>query len=387
MFKEYIEEHCADILELNDYMADNPEISSEEFNASRKMVELLRKKGLEVEYPFAGLQTSFKATINKGKKRRAAIMVEYDALRGLGHACGHCASGSISLLAGLVLDDIKDKIDAQIDIIGTPEEEMRGAKVIMANKGIFNGYDFAIMIHMSNNNYIYSKSLALDGYEFVFRGKPAHAAASPWEGNNALNALRLLFDSVDMMRQHVKPDVRIHGIIKNGGEAANIVPDYAMAEFNIRSEEREYLDYISEWVMDCARGAALATRTSLEISQRGEKYNEQIKNQIGTGALEEIYKDLGIPTVDLSHIIGGSSDIGNVDYICPVLQPYLSIGEDCGLHTVEFANSMKSQKTHDAILKGGEIIASFVYKMYNDQELLDKMIEEHRVARKLGKRE
>ncbi len=381
MFKEFIEKYSDDILGLNDYLADNPEISSKEYESSRKIVDLLRKNGLEVEYPFAGLETAFRASINKGKTRKAAILVEYDALRGLGHACGHCASGSISILAGLMINDIADKVDAQIDIIGTPDEEMTGSKVVMANKGIFDGYDFAIMIHMNNNSYMYSKSLALDAYEFEFFGKPAHAAASPWDGNNALNALRLLFDSVDMMRQHVKSDVRIHGVVKSGGEASNVVPEYSMAEFNVRSENRAYLDYVSEWVMDCAKAAALATRTTLKATQRGQKYNEQIENITGNNILEDIYGDLGIETIDRRNTIGGSSDIGNVDYICPVLQPYLSIGEDYGLHTVEFADSMKAPKTHDAILKGGEIIARFVYKMYDEVDLLDKMIEEHGIAR------
>lgn len=381
MFKEFIEKYSDDILGLNDYLADNPEISSKEYESSRKIVDLLRKNGLEVEYPFAGLETAFRASINKGKTRKAAILVEYDALRGLGHACGHCASGSISILAGLILNDIKDKLDCQVDIIGTPDEEMTGSKVVMADKGIFDGYDFAIMIHMNNNSYMYSKSLALDAYEFEFFGKPAHAAASPWDGNNALNALRLLFDSVDMMRQHVKSDVRIHGVVKSGGEASNVVPEYSMAEFNVRSENRAYLDYVSEWVMDCAKAAALATRTTLKATQRGQKYNEQIENITGNNILEDIYGDLGIETIDRRNTIGGSSDIGNVDYICPVLQPYLSIGEDYGLHTVEFADSMKAPKTHDAILKGGEIIARFVYKMYDEVDLLDKMIEEHGIAR------
>lgn len=384
MFKEIINKHSEEVLELNDYLADNPEIGSEEFNSSKKIAELLRSNGLEVEFPFAGLETAFKATINKGKSRRCAILVEYDALRGLGHACGHCASGSISLLAGLVINDIKEKIDAQVDIIGTPDEEMRGSKVTMTNNGVFDGYDFAIMIHMSNNSFIYSKSLALDAYEFEFFGKPSHAASAPWHGNNALNATRLLFDAVDMMRQHVRDDVRLHGVIKNGGEAANVVPEYAMAEFYVRSLERSYLDDISSWVIDCAKAAALATRTTLNVKQVGEKYNEQIKNQVGSQVLEEIYHSHGIETIDKSHIVGGSSDIGNVDYVCPVLQPYISIGEDFGVHTVEFAKAMKNEKTHEAILKGGEIIAEFIWKMYDNPGLLEEMVREHRLARRIN---
>lgn len=383
MFKYIIDKYSKEILDLNDYMADNPEISGEEYESSRKIVEVLSSHGLEVVYPYSGLKTSFKATINKGKERKAAVLVEYDALRGLGHACGHCASGSISILAALVLNDIKDSIDAQIDIIGTPDEEMHGSKATMANMGVFDEYDFAIMIHMSKDNYIFSKSLALDAYDFIYRGKPAHAAGAPWEGKNALNGLRLFLSSIDMMRQHVKDDVRIHGIIKEGGVAANIVPDYVRAELSVRSLERSYLNEVSDWVMDCAKAAALATKTEVEVIQIGEKYNEQINNTIGSQLLEDIYSNLGIETVDNYELISGSSDIGNVDYICPVMQPYLSIGEEYGLHTEEFAQAMKNEKTHEAILKGGEIIASFITTIYEDIELLNKMKEEHRQKRNI----
>lgn len=383
MYKTLIEEFKDDILSLNDYMAENPEISSQEYKSSQKIVQLLNKYNIETEYPFAGLDTAFKGTINKGKSRKAAILVEYDALRGMGHGCGHCASGSISILSALILNEIKDEIDAQIDIIGTPDEEMRGAKAIMANQGVFDGYDFAIMIHMASENYIYNKSLALDSYEFKYIGKPAHAAASPWSGRNALNATRLLFDSVDMMRQHVKDDVRIHGIIESGGIASNIVPELAVAEFTIRSLDRTYLDEVSEWVKDCAKAAAMATRTQLVISQIGEKYNEQINNQVGSKVLEDIYGLLNQETLNYYNTIGGSSDIGNVDYKCPMLQPYLSIGQDYGVHTVEFAEAMTNDKTHEAIFKGGEIIARFVTTMYDNPDILKDMIEEHRIARKI----
>ena len=382
MYKSLIDKYANQILELNDYLADNPEIGSEEYKTSKRIVELLTRNGFEVEYPFAGLATAFKTSINKGKSRKAAILVEYDALRGLGHACGHCASGSISLLAALVLNEMKDSIDAQIDIIGTPDEEMRGAKAFMANHGVFNDYDFAIMMHMNNKSYVYSGTLALDCYDFEFSGHPAHAAATPWEGRNALNAMRLFFDAVDMMRQHVRDDARIHGIIKDGGKASNIVPDYTLAEFCVRSKSRDYLNEITPWVMDCARAAALATRTELKITQVGEKYDELSRKITGDEILEELFKEQGIETVDLSNITGGSSDIGNVDYICPAFHPYISIGEDCGTHTVEFANAMKSDKTHEAILNGSEIVIKFVKKLYDMPELLEKIKEEHRENRR-----
>lgn len=384
MYKNIIDNYKGEVLELNDYMADNPEIGGEEYNSSQKLVEVLKNNGFDVEYPFAGLDTAFKASINKGKSNKAAILVEYDALRGLGHACGHCASGSISILAALVLNEIRDSIDAQIDIIGTPDEEMRGAKAFMANNGVFDGYDFAIMMHMNNKSYVYSPTLALDCYEFEFNGHPAHAAAAPWNGRNALNAIRLLFDATDMMRQHVRDDVRIHGIIKDGGKASNIVPEHSAAEFCVRSKSRDYLNNISEWVEDCAKAAALATRTEVTVTQIGEKYNELSRKITGDKILEELFSDLGIETIDKSNIIGGSSDIGNVDYVCPAFHPYISIGEDFGTHTVEFANAMKNEKTYEAILKGGEIIARFVTRMYEEPELLKKIKEEHKKNRQKG---
>ena len=370
---KYIEKYKNEVLLLNDYMADNPEIGGEEVLASRGMVDLLRKYDIQVEYPFNNMDTAFRGIINPHMERKAAILVEYDALRGIGHGCGHCASGSISILAALVLNEIKNKIPAQIHIIGTPDEEMRGGKVPMVNDGVFNGFDFAIMIHMNNINALYSQTLALDAYEICFHGKPAHAASAPWEGRNALNAMRLFFDATDMMRQHVKDDVRIHGYIQNGGDASNTVPHMSKAEVLVRAKERDYLDDVSRWVLDCAKAAALATRTTYEVKEVGEKYDGLKRNLPGELQLKKIYEDLNIPLVDISHLAGGSSDIGNVSSVCPAFHPYISIGEDYSVHTKEFAGAMKEEKTHQAILDGGKIISQFIVDMYYDAELLNEV--------------
>lgn len=371
-----------EVFELNDFMADFPEISGEEYEAVKKIVALLTQKGLQVEYPFVGLENSFKATINKNKEKKAAILVEYDALPGIGHGCGHCASGSISILAGLILHELKDVIDAQIDIIGTPDEEVMGGKITLAEKGVFDQYDFAIMIHMNNNiNSVYTRFLALDGLEFQFTGKPSHAAASPWEGKNALNAVQLMFHAIDMMRQHVKPDIRIHGYIKDGGKASNIITDFASAEVLTRGMDREYLDEITEWAKDCARAAALATRTSVEIKTICPPFKDLAPNETAENLLTEIYNDLGLEITDLKNQAFGSSDIGEIDYICPAFHPTISIDEPFALHTKEFANAMKSKKTHDAILKGGEIIVRFVINVFDSHKLLDDIKEEHRKYR------
>lgn len=374
--KELINKYLDEVIQLNNELSDHPEIGSQEFESSKKIVELLRKYGIRVEYPFLEMPTAFRGIINEGAKNKAAILVEYDALRGIGHACGHCASAAISVLAALALNEIKSQIPAEIHIIGTPDEEMRGGKVPMVNAGIFDHMDFAIMMHMSNSNVVYSGSLALDAYKFEFHGKPAHAASIPWEGRNALNAARLFLDSVDMMRQHVKDDVRLHGYIENGGDASNIVPHYVSVEMLVRAKDREYLDQVSAWVKDCAAGAALASRTSYTCSEIGEKYDGLRRNKAGEEVLMHLYKESGLTLKDMSDKTGGSSDIGNVSQRTAAFHPYISIGQELHAHTKEFALAMKSQKNYKAIENGGEIIAKFVRDVYKSEETLKKIKDE-----------
>ena len=259
-----IEKYTAMCQHINDDLADHPELSGEEVESSSKIVELLKKEGFQTEYPFAGYNTAFKAVYGENNHaRKIAILTEYDALPGIGHACGHCTSAAISLLAGLALKELQDELDADIHIIGTPAEETEGAKCVMVKKGVFDKYDMAMMVHLYDENLLAPKVQALDAFFYTFHGKTAHASAAPWEGNNALNGVQLMFHALDMLRQHVKPDVRIHGVIRDGGLAPNIVPEIASAEFYIRSMDRAYLTEVLKKVDDCARGAAIATQNEL----------------------------------------------------------------------------------------------------------------------------
>ena len=370
------------VLELNDYLARNPELGSQEYNSSKKIVEVLSSNGLEVEYPYGGLETSFKATI-KGKNGdgpKIGILAEYDALPEIGHGCGHCASGSISVLAGLILGDLKGEFNGQIHIIGTPDEEATGGKIPMANAGVFNDYDYVIMIHMYNDNMVNSKFLALNSIKVEFFGKTSHASASPWEGRNALNAMQLFFHATDMMRQHVRPDIRLHGIIKEGGKASNVVPDYTVSEFLIRGNELQYVDEITEWVQDCAKAAALATKTEVKISELGPPFKDLAPNKYAEDVLEEIYESFGLETSEIGEAMG-SSDIGEIDYICPAIHPMILVKKDISLHTREFADEMLKDTGHTAIEKGGKIIATFAMRTLLDKDLLDNIKKEHRKYR------
>ncbi|MDL2263778.1 amidohydrolase [Synergistaceae bacterium OttesenSCG-928-I11] len=368
-----------EIFALNDYMAEHPEIGSREFESSKRIVELLRAYGMEVEYPFAGLPTAFRARINPGAKRRAALMAEYDALPEIGHACGHCASGSASVMAALALHDLQHELDFGIDLIGTPDEEMTGGKCYMADDGVFDGYDFAAMVHMGATTGFMSNIIALDGMLIRYRGVPAHAAGAPEKGRNALNAARLFFDAVDMMRQHVIPEARLHGYIRNGGSASNVVPEYSEIEFLSRAPMRKDLNDITEWVRECAHAAAMATRTKVEIEVLGKPFHDMYVSPPGAALITRIYGEMGLVMEERKG--SGSSDVGNVDYVCPAFQTLMGIGQDLGTHTHEFGCAMTDPRTHTAIVNAAAFLLKLVAKLYADPALLESIQEAHRKYR------
>lgn len=378
---EKAEPYLDEIYALNDSMARNPETGSVEYKSSAAIVELLRKYGIETEYPFAGFDTAFKGMINPEKKERMALLAEYDALRGLGHACGHCASGSASVLAALAFNAVRDQLDFGVDIIGTPDEEIAGIKCLMADQGIFDGYDFAIMVHMGGFSTVEVKFIALDGTGFIWKGKPAHAAGAPEQGRNALNAARLFMDATDMMRQHVIQEARMHGFIKNGGAASNIVPEEAEIEFLSRAPKRADLNYITDWVKDCARAAALATKTEVEIFPVGEPFHELHISELGKETMESCYRELGFDFVSGESGMTGSSDIGNVDYRCPAFHPIMGIGKNYQCHTQEFADEMTKPNAHEAIKNAASVMIAMGAKLYGNRELLAKIKAEHKAYR------
>lgn len=374
---------------LSDQLAREPELGSKEYKSAAAHVALLRKYGIEVEMPFAGFETAFRGVINPEKERRFALLAEYDALPGFGdngepmHACGHCASGAASTLAALVFQAVRDQLDFGVDIIGTPDEEWNGDKAYMADQGVFAPYDYAIMVHMGAVTSPATRFLALDGLNFVWHGQAAHAASAPEKGRNALNAARLFLDATDMMRQHVDSRVRMHGYIKNGGVASNVVPDYAWIEFLTRHPERSVLNDVTQWVKDCAEAAAKMTRTELEFSLAGPPFHDLHITKSGEALVSECLDELGLPyVVEQEGQSTGSSDIGNVDYICPALHPVMGLGDpSLAIHTRAFADRMLTDAAHKAILDSAHLMLTIASKMYGGSGVLEAIREEHKAYR------
>lgn len=369
-----IENFKSTAVQLNEFMAENPEPGGEEYMASRKMVSLLEDLDFKVEYPFAGLPTAFRGTMGKKDGPVVALLVEYDALPEIGHACGHCLHGSMSILAAAGLASVMKELEGCLWVVGTPAEETKGAKVKMAEEGVFDGVSLAMMIHShGKESFVRYRALALDPIKFTFRGKTAHAAGSPWEGLNALNGLQLFFHAIDMLRQHVQPDVRMHGIVTSGGTAPNIVPEEASGFFYFRSEERSRLDMVVQKVHDCARGAALATGTEVSWEIFETSFGNMVPNEPAETMMEEVYEELGIP---LSESPGplGSSDVGNVSHVCPAIQPVLAITEEnITAHTRKFAEAVTKPYAYEALENGAKALARASLRTFLDPGLRERM--------------
>ena len=264
-----VEAHKQELIKINDYLADHPELSSEEYESSKMLVDFLALQGYRTEYPFAGIETAFR---------------------------------------GIYGSNNQDELNTDIHIIGTPAEEDDGAKCAMTDQGIFDVYDMAIMIHLHNRNLAMPKLQAMGEYFYEFHGKAAHASDAPWEGKNALNALQLMLHAIDMMRQHVKSEAQFHGVIINGGIYPNIVPEKAELHLFVRAGSKKYLEELVSLVDDCAAGAALATQTTwLKNPPEQTYYVDLRKNEEGELAIREVFEELGIEENGNKDIYFGSS--------------------------------------------------------------------------------
>lgn len=361
---------------LNDDLAAHPEISGAEFRSVKEIIAILKTKEIDVTENVADLPTAFIAHVIKGQKTqpKIGILMEYDALPEIGHACGHCASGSLSLLAALTLKEMATEVNASIDLIGTPNEEATGDKITMAKAGVFDEYAFVIMIHMnSDQTWPACRFLALSEIKATFSGQPAHAAAAPWQGKNALNGAMLACHAIDMARQQMKDGSRIAYILSQGGNASNVIPDKAELIINMRHPNKYDLAQNFAKVIKCLKGAALATETTMTYEKTGADFDDMNLNAPGIAAIDEIMTAINLPHCDepLGNATG-SSDIGNVSYVCPAFHPMIAISDHWfSLHTKEVATIMQTPtKIHPVILAGAKVIGLFILKTLSDQNLM-----------------
>ncbi len=372
-----VDRHSKELWDISTALFNEPEVAFKEFKASTILCEALAAGGYQVEKGIGKMETAFRATYGDTAGPNIAILAEYDALPGLGHACGHNLIAAAAIGAGLALAAITPELTGHVQVIGTPAEEGGGGKIKLAKAGIFNGIDAAMMFHPAGKNMVLRKSLASSRLRLEFFGKAAHAAAAPEEGINALDAMILTFNNITALRSSFGPYDRVAGIILNGGEAHNIVPAYTSADFSIRALTSKRRDTLVEKVIRCAEAGALAVGCRLEHTTV-PGYSEIIPNKVLAGLFSKNLARLGRKVVkpDPAERMG-STDMGDVSHLVPAIHPYLAIApENTAGHTIEFRQYSSSEAGKSAMLDAAKALAMTTCDLLSNPQLIIQAKEE-----------
>jgi amidohydrolase len=376
-FVKEVEAHRDRLTQLSLKIHKNPETAFKEEQAASWLIDYLGESGFAVEKGICGLTTAFRARYGKGKPV-VALLAEYDALPKLGHACGHNIIATSAVGAGVAARLAVDRLEGTVQVMGTPGEEIGGGKVIMVKKGAFEGVDAVMMVHPAGLNTAATKFLACQSLEVEFFGKPAHAAARPEAGVNALEALLLSYAGINSLRQHIKNGARIHGIITDGGEAANIVPTHTAAHFIVRAEDDAYLDELKERVINCFKAGALATGARLDYRWAEVRYAPLLNNLTLARLFRANLQALGRRVHLIDPRIGiGSSDIGNVSQVVPSIHPLIAIASPSVVtHSPLFAARAVSDAGSKGLLDAAKALAMTVADLLENPLLVAKAKEE-----------
>lgn len=367
-----VEVLAGELLQLSHRIHANPEIGLQETKAAGWCADILKAHGFAVKMPLAGMPTAFRATRGSGRPA-LAFLAEYDALPGVGHACGHNIIGASAIGAGIALAEALTKagLAATVHVDGTPAEETVGGKIPMVSEGLYRDVDAAISMHPDTRNAVGGTCLAVKGVVFTFHGRAAHAAAEPEKGINALDAVIQTFNNINALRQHVRPDVRIHGIITAGGQASNIVPDYAQADFSVRSADMRYFREVLEKVRACGRAAAVATGASLDIAE-DDAFEPVKDNRTLDRVALEVLAELGLPGEDTSgRCQPASTDFGNVSQALPSVALSMKAapaGTVC--HHPDFSKASASPEGDACVLSAAKAMAMVGANLILGQETL-----------------
>ncbi len=355
----------------------HPELGNEEYKSSKLLATALEKYGFKTKCPNL-LETDFLGIYeSKIKGPKIAFLCEYDALPEIGHGCGHNLIGNISILAAIGLKEIIDQIGGSIYVFGTPAEENFGGKVELAKKGAFNEIDCAMMLHPSDKNGVGAKTLALIPVRYEFFGKTAHGA-KPYDGASALDAAVITYQGINMLRQFLKGNFKVHGVITNGGKAANVIPDYTVLDYYFRADTIDYAKEIQSKALNIASSAATMTNTTVKESIYECIYEDTKINYTLANELKSIYEEIGLEQIEnVSETPGGSSDVGAVSYICPTIQGYIKIAPSGTRgHSTEFAKCTISDAGKKALVDGAYSLAILAYNIITNKNLLNEVKKE-----------
>ncbi len=379
---ETIESNVDTYMDMVKSMYNHPELGFQEFDTQKLLVAYLEKAGYNVTSSIS-CPTDFVAEYKTNKEGPViAFMCEYDALPEVGHGCGHNLIAGIGIAAGDALKSVIDDLGGTVRVMGTPGEENFGGKVKMVEHGLFDDVDVALMVHPGTRNGLGGKSNAINPVKFEFFGKNAHGC-SPQEGKSALDAAIMTYVQINLMRQFVEPNTFIHGIVRDGGNAANVIPAYASLEYYFRAPTMKYALELTEMSKKCAVVACIAAGTTFTTSIYECPYEDTLVNYTLADMLKEKYELLGLDDIEPVNEVGaGSTDVGSVSYKCPTIQGGIKIaGKEVAGHSKEMACATISEEGKLGLMNAAKGIAYVACDLLTNKEMLQKVKEEFNKAK------
>lgn len=359
-----------ELVDLSLRLHSNPELSMEEEKSVHWLSAFLKGNGFRTDIGAFNIPTAFEAVYGNGAPH-IGIIAEYDALPGIGHACGHNIIATSALGAGVGLKRVVDALGGTISVIGTPGEEGRGGKILMQENGAFADLDAAMMIHPGSYNMAGCIAMAVAILEVEFYGKASHAAGAPQHGINALESMIISYNAINSLRQHMNDGSRVHGIITDGGQAPNVVPSHSAGTFYIRATNDGYLETLKEKVIACFQSGALATGSRLEYDWTAPQYRTMNNNDVISDLFAHNLVSLGRVMDPYENKTFGSTDMGNVSYLVPTIHPIIAVSPpSVPIHTEEFEAYAKSDAAHQAMVDGATAMAWTVVDLLSDVSLL-----------------
>jgi amidohydrolase len=371
---EAVDTNRGELIEISRAIHAEPELAFQEVKAAARLTAAVERHGLQVTRGAYGLATAFKSEFGSAEETpRVAILSEYDALPEIGHACGHNLIATAGLGAALALAKLGDRLPGRVRYLGAPAEEAGNGKELMARAGAFKDVDAAMMMHPADHNRLDGKILACGTLDATYHGKAAHASSRPWDGINALDGLVIAYQAIAALRQHIKPTQRIHGVITDGGGAANIVPERAAARFLVRAETAKDLAALRTRVIACLESGAQASGARLEVVSPEPDILDMVHNMPLCQAFQSNAELLGrqfIPRDHPAYARAGSTDMGNVSHYVPSIHPNLAAAPaDCVIHNAEFARWAGSDMGDQAAIDGAKSLAMTAIDFFVDANL------------------
>lgn len=371
--REYIDQIGPQLEELSDSIFDLAEISCQEFQSCKLLEDALTEHGFQVEHGVGGMETSFRAVYEQGTGGPSfGLLAEYDALS-MGHGCGHHMQGPAILGAAFCIQKLAGDRPYKIVVYGTPAEESLGGKIIMQENGCFRDIDIALMMHAAPETCVDIKTMALENFRVTFHGREAHAAMHPEKGRSALDAILLSFHGIELLREHVLEDTRMHYTVLNAGGPTNVVPGKATAEYTLRSYNTGYLAQVVERFKKIIEGAALMTETTFTM-ERDPAYSAKIPCLKLNELIMENARAFDAPQIAPPREKTGSTDFGNVMYEIPgscIRMAFVPVGTPA--HSQEYLNAGKSEEAHQAVRLSAEILAGTCLDILERPELMDEI--------------